>query len=73
MKKNELKWRCQGCNRLLGVVDRGRLEIRFARGHQYRVALPATCVCRNPRCNTLNELHPGDASTGASMAAVGQG
>ena len=53
------KWRCKGCGRLLGIVEGNRLEIRFARGHQYRVALPATCVCRNPECNTLNELSPG--------------
>jgi hypothetical protein len=55
-EKHEHKWRCRGCGRLLGVVANGRLEIRFARGHQYHTALPATCVCRNPDCNTLNEL-----------------
>lgn len=54
--KHEHKWRCKGCGRLLGIVEKGRLEIRFARGHQYLASLPVTCVCRNPRCNTLNEL-----------------
>lgn len=51
------KWRCRGCGRLLGILDGTRVEIRFARGHQYRASLPVSCVCRNPHCNTLNELH----------------
>ena len=50
------KWSCQKCGQLLGVVNGDRLNIRFARGHQYRVALPVICICRNPRCKTLNEL-----------------
>ena len=54
--EQQKKWRCRGCGRLLGVVLDERLEIRFARGHQYRASLPVSCVCRNPRCNTLNEL-----------------
>ena len=58
-EEHERKWRCKGCGRLLGIVEYDRLEIRFARGHQYRVTLPVTCVCRNPQCNTLNELAVG--------------
>jgi len=53
---NDFKWRCRGCGHLLGIADGNRLQIRFARGHQYWAALPVTCVCKNPRCNTLNEL-----------------
>lgn len=57
---NEGKWRCKGCGRLLGILDGDRLEIRFARGHQYHASLPVTCVCRNADCNTLNQLtNPG--------------
>jgi len=66
----EQKWRCKGCGKLLGVIDGGRLEIRFARGHQYRVALPATCVCRNRRCNTLNELPASHARSESRHAVV---
>jgi len=58
-EEHERKWRCKGCGRLLGILEHDRLEIRFARGHQYRVTLPVTCVCRNPQCNTLNELAAG--------------
>ena len=53
---NNFKWRCRGCGHLLGIADGDRLHIRFARGHQYWAALPVTCVCRKPGCNTLNEL-----------------
>lgn len=48
------EWRCRRCGKLLGVVDAGRLNIQFARGHQYIVGFPATCVCRG--CQTLNEF-----------------
>jgi len=51
---NDFKWRCKRCGHLLGIADRDRLHIKFARGHQYRVALPVSCVCR--KCGTLNEL-----------------
>lgn len=50
------EWRCRRCGRLLGIVRDNRLEIRFARGHQYLASLPVTCVCKNSRCNALNEL-----------------
>ena len=50
------KWCCRGCGQLLGVVDGDRLEIHTARGPQYRVAFPVTCVCKNPKCRALNEL-----------------
>jgi hypothetical protein len=50
-------WRCHACGRQLGVLhEDGRLELRLAKKHRYRVALPATCVCPNPQCGTLNEL-----------------
>lgn len=51
------EWRCTGCGKLLGVLDRDRLHIRFARGHEYLVGFPATTVCRS--CRTLNELGMG--------------
>ncbi len=47
-------WRCVGCGKLLGTIEAGRLHIRFARGHQYIVGIPATVICRG--CGTLNEL-----------------
>ena len=53
------EWRCIRCGKLLGVVEDGRLHIRFARGHEYIVGFPASCVCRS--CKALNELstaHP---------------
>ena len=49
----EQQWRCERCNKLLGLIRAGRLHIRFARGNEYLVALPATCVCRG--CQTLAE------------------
>ena len=52
------EWRCGECGKLLGVVDEGRLHIRFARGHEYRVGLPATGICRG--CRRLNELQGRD-------------
>jgi len=57
------EWRCASCGKLLGVLDRDRLHIRFARGHEYIVGFPATTVCRG--CRTLNELGIGqEAGTG---------
>lgn len=56
MLNHRSKWCCCGCGQLLGVVDGDRLEIHTARGHQYRVAFPVTCVCKNPKCRLLNEL-----------------
>lgn len=50
------EWRCK-CGKLLGVLDNGRLQIRFARGYQYMVGFPASTVCRD--CGTLNELNEG--------------
>lgn len=47
-------WRCARCRMLLGIVDGDRLHIRFARGHQYIVGIPATSVCRG--CGTMNEI-----------------
>jgi hypothetical protein len=46
-------WRCS-CKHVLGVIDGGRLHIRFARGHQYRAGFPASCICRH--CGELNEI-----------------
>lgn len=48
------EWRCVRCRKLLGVVENGRLYIRFSKGYQYIVGFPANCVCRS--CNALNEL-----------------
>ena len=62
------KWYCRGCGQLLGVVDGDRLEIHTARGHQYLVALPVACVCKNPKCRTLNELRA--PRTGRSPPAL---
>lgn len=56
------EWRCQ-CGKLLGVLDDGRLHIRFARGYQYKVGFPASAVCRD--CDALNELDNGGTTTKA--------
>ena len=40
---------------LLGVLKQDRLHIRFARGHENFVSLPASCTCRT--CGTLNEVN----------------
>ena len=48
------EWRCMCCGKLLGVVEGARLNVRFARGHQYIVGFPAEATCRS--CQTLNEL-----------------
>ena len=50
------EWRCK-CGKLLGVLDDGRLHIRFARGYQYMVGFPVSTVCRD--CGALNELEEG--------------
>jgi hypothetical protein len=56
------EWRCGRCGKLLGVVDDGRLHLRFARGHEYLVGFPATSVCRG--CRTLNEAKgPSDVAS----------
>lgn len=47
------EWRCK-CGKLLGVIDSGRIHIRFTRGYQYMVGFPVSTVCRD--CGTLNEL-----------------
>ena len=46
-------WRCTCCNKLLGVFRDGRVHLRFSRGHEYLVSLPAQATCRG--CGTLNE------------------
>lgn len=56
----EKKWRCK-CGKLFGVLDGGRLHIRFARGYQYVVGFPVSTVCRD--CGALNELNEGDLAT----------
>ena len=50
----ETEWRCTRCRKLLGALLDGRLHLKFARGHEYLVALPAIGVCRG--CGSLNEL-----------------
>lgn len=47
-------WRCSKCSMRLGNRSEQRVEICFARGHQYVVSIPVTAVCRN--CGKLNEL-----------------
>ncbi len=47
-------WRCRGCGALLGRYLDRRMQISFARGHEYYVTLPVTTRCRT--CKSLNEL-----------------
>jgi phage FluMu protein Com len=51
-------WRCRQCGALLGRYLDHRMQITFARGHEFYVTLPVTTRCR--RCKSLNELaaHP---------------
>lgn len=53
VQREQHEWRCQRCDKLLGVLEGGRVHVRFGRGHEYLVGLPATAVCRS--CRTLNE------------------
>ena len=46
-------WRCRSCFKLLGKRDRGRVQVRMAKGEQYVMNMPVTAVCR---CGKLNEL-----------------
>lgn len=62
----EQEWRCTRCGKLLAVLRGDRLHIRFARGHEYLVGLPVTCVCRN--CRTLNERHDHDTEMTSSRS-----
>ncbi len=62
----EQEWRCTRCGKLLAVLRGDRLHIRFARGHEYLVGLPVTCVCRN--CRTLNERHDGGRECASSTS-----
>ena len=60
-------WRCSRCGKRLGVQRDGRLHLSFARGHEYLVGFPVTCVCRG--CRTLNELRePGTTSSANEVA-----
>jgi len=52
-------WRCTRCGALLACRRDGRLHVRFARGHEYIVGLPATTRCRF--CQTVNECPATDA------------
>ena len=72
MLNHHSKWCCRGCGQLLGVVDGDRLEIHTARGHQYRVAFPVTCVCKNPKCKALNELRRVSGVEKSPPAALSQ-
>lgn len=49
-------WRCRSCGALLGRYLDRRMQISFARGHEYYVTLPVTTRCRT--CKSLNELTP---------------
>lgn len=55
-KSHSPEWRCSCCGKLLGVLRNGELHLRFSQGHEYLVALPATCTCRC--CKTLNRMGP---------------
>ncbi len=48
------EWRCSRCGKLLGLISKARIHLRFARGHEYLAGLPVTATCRG--CGTLNEL-----------------
>ncbi|GGE82647.1 hypothetical protein H1W37_03605 [Stappia taiwanensis] len=52
-KASGADWRCTRCDKLLGVRRDGQLHLRFARGHEYLVSLPAVATCRG--CGTLNK------------------
>jgi hypothetical protein len=41
---------------MLGVIADGLLHIRFARHHEYLVALPAIATCKS--CGAINRLNP---------------
>ena len=47
-------WRCHRCRKLLGRLKNGVMHLRFERGHEYIVSLPATATCRG--CNSLNRI-----------------
>ena len=63
----ETEWRCNSCGKLLGLLRSDRLHLRFARGHEYLVTLPATSICRG--CRALNELKEATANAAAPAAA----
>ena len=73
MFHKESDWTCKSCGQLLGVIEDNRLEIHTKRGHQYRVTLPVTCVCKNPHCRTLNELLPLHAPSRPAPPALSPG
>jgi gamma-glutamyl-gamma-aminobutyrate hydrolase PuuD len=58
MKTND--WHCSNtnCGKKLGISLNGRMHLKFARGHEYLVGFPVTCICRG--CQTLNELREPD-------------
>jgi phage FluMu protein Com len=62
------EWRCNRCQKLLGVVHAGRLHLRFSRGHEYLVGFPATSVCRG--CQTINEMTSSHCAEHTGMAAI---
>ena len=47
-------WRCHNCRKLLGRLKNGVMHLRFERGHEYIVSLPAVATCRG--CNSLNKF-----------------
>jgi hypothetical protein len=51
------------CGKLLGIVGKDRVHIRFARGHEYMVGFPVTGICRG--CQTLNEKPQADGDAPA--------
>ena len=53
----KVHWRCAGCGKLLGVLERGVLEVRHAH-LVMRVRLPAERRC--DRCETWNRIEERD-------------
>ncbi|RDD64192.1 hypothetical protein DU478_21505 [Thalassococcus profundi] len=47
-------WRCKRCFKLLGRIERSRVQLVISRSHQYLASVPISSVCRC--CGTLNEM-----------------
>lgn len=45
-------WRCVDCHQLLGVLRDGQIQIRFSRGADYIVSVPAAATCSS--CGAVN-------------------
>ena len=60
-----VQWRCDSCNKLLGVLRQGRLEVRASRIPTYEVGLPASARCL---CGYPNSLRGSAARLGSSSS-----